>query len=355
MKGHGNLTGTVNNKWNIIHREMETDKVGVLALQETHSTDELIKDIHEMYGRTLKVFHSGDADDAGRRNGVAFVFNRRFTNVSNIDFVTVVPGRAILVRYPWHSNKLLTGLNVYAPSGSYVENRAFWIDLARIWVQRHLPAPDFLAGDTNNTEDPMDRSSWVADDSSVILALRRFRDMFGLVDGWRSFNPGIIDYTFADNSSPPSLSRLDRIYVSKHLLDTSIVWSIDDTTLNSDHRPVTVFLSDPDAPEIGYGRWRIPTYVVDNKQFIDDVQCLGLTFFADVLPDDIQQKFDDFENRIVRLAKEASRRVAPKLKKRIDELRSIRKGHIAFKHPKSDVSVTSNLRLQKQLKALKAT
>ncbi|KAF9014753.1 DNase I-like protein, partial [Hymenopellis radicata] len=300
---------------------METDKVGVLALQETHSTDELIKDIHNMYGRTLKVFHSGDADDPGRRSGVAFVFNRRFTNVSDIDFVTVVPGRAILVRYPWHSNKLLTGLNVYAPSGSYLDNRAFWVDLARIWVQRRLPAPDFIAGDTNNVEDPVDRSSCVADDSSMILAFRRFCGMFGLIDGWRSFNPGVVDYTFTDSSSPSSLSRLDRIHVSKRLLDTSVVWSIDDTTLLTDHRPVTVLLSDPDAPEIGRGRWRIPTYVIDNKQFIEDVEQLGLSLFAEVAPDDIQHKFDDFEDKVVRLAKVASRRIAPKLKEKIDSLK----------------------------------
>ncbi|KAI0073488.1 hypothetical protein K474DRAFT_1677850 [Panus rudis PR-1116 ss-1] len=61
MRGFGNNTS--NNKWNNLHRLIKEDHIGVLALQETHLTNENVDGLHAQYGRRLKIIHTSDPDD----------------------------------------------------------------------------------------------------------------------------------------------------------------------------------------------------------------------------------------------------------------------------------------------------
>src|ERR1700691_2507183 len=84
--------------------------------------------------------------------GVTIVLNREMTNIHDVKQQDVIPGRAMLLTLPWHSDLTLTILNVYAPN-AHSENQQFWETLETKWVDMNLPFPDIMLGDFNLVED----------------------------------------------------------------------------------------------------------------------------------------------------------------------------------------------------------
>ncbi|KAJ3982403.1 hypothetical protein F5890DRAFT_1379611, partial [Lentinula detonsa] len=65
-------------------------------------------------------------------------------------------------------------------------------------------------------------------------------------------------------------SRLDRIYVTEKILETAREWKIETTGVpHADHNMVSVLVSNECTPWTGRGRWRIPDYVVKDKDLMD--------------------------------------------------------------------------------------
>lgn len=75
MRGHGYgaLDGP-RSKWPNVNQLMRDKKIAILALQETHLTKEYIKSLHELYGRRIKIYHTGNPDQPNA-HGVAVVLN----------------------------------------------------------------------------------------------------------------------------------------------------------------------------------------------------------------------------------------------------------------------------------------
>jgi endonuclease/exonuclease/phosphatase family metal-dependent hydrolase len=80
------------------------------------------------------------------------------------------------------------------------------------WQENNLPHPDFMLGDFNLTEDPLDRAPAKLDNENAISALRELRQKLNLQDTWRETHPTERVFTFYSNTN--SHSRLDRIYTS---------------------------------------------------------------------------------------------------------------------------------------------
>ena len=259
-------------KWNTIHSLMRDERIGVLAIQESHLQQSDIEYIHRLYGRRLLVLNSADPSSHNAR-GVAFVMNRELVDISNPVFSELHPGRAALLTFHWHNNTTLTLLNVYAPNSPH-DNASFWTSLRLSLDSPNIQCPDAVLGDFNLVVDSLDRFPAKSDNPVAVNALLDLVDKLRLADGWRASEPDRADYTYPQRSSS-TFSRLDRIYVTDELLRSSSSWEIKCTVVPSDHKLVLARLSAPRAPFIGRGRWALPLHLVSDDVFLDQVMSLG--------------------------------------------------------------------------------
>ncbi|KAJ7658389.1 Endonuclease/exonuclease/phosphatase, partial [Mycena polygramma] len=286
---------------------MFDEKIGLMAVGETHITDE---DIAEIEGANmgqrnrLQIFNSIDVDHPSK-GGIAVVLNKDMTNTANVDVRRLIPGRAILVKIPWHGTLTLTVLAVYAPADSPAANKAFWNELCRLWLTENLPIPDVFLGDMNLVEESMDRLPHRADDPGATDALARFKRLLELKDGWRMTYPDTKKYTFSRKNG--THSRLDRINVSPTLFKNCRHWDISDAAGNiTDHRLVTVTICAPGAPYIGPGRYAIPLFLMNDAKFMDFAVEAGVDMFEtqdQEESDDLQTRFKRFKDRVAAFAK----------------------------------------------------
>jgi exonuclease III len=184
MRGRGASRGNnPDSKWNHINQLVKEKHIGVLAIQETHLTQEHVDDLHQLFGKHLQMhFSQGQNVNA---HGVAIVLNREITNIHSIQQVDIILGRAMLLTLPWHSDLTITILNVYA-SNAHNENQQFWETLELKWVNLNLPLPDIMLEDFNLVEDAIDHLPNHADPSGATNAFNNLRSFLQLKDGWRT-------------------------------------------------------------------------------------------------------------------------------------------------------------------------
>lgn len=152
MRGHrATNAGHAPSKWAQINQLLRTRRIGILALQETHLTDEMVMQLERLYEKRMKIVHSSDPQRTNTR-GVAIVLNKEITASADIQVWTLIPGRALIIKYKWHANEYLTVACIYAPNDAN-ENEKFWLDLKDKWVSESIPRPDALMGDFNIVED----------------------------------------------------------------------------------------------------------------------------------------------------------------------------------------------------------
>ncbi|EIN04891.1 hypothetical protein PUNSTDRAFT_138089 [Punctularia strigosozonata HHB-11173 SS5] len=70
MNGHTVQGGTPLNKWNDIHAMMRDNKIAIIALQETHLTEQNLEAITRMYGKRLWIYNSADPEQPSNSAGV---------------------------------------------------------------------------------------------------------------------------------------------------------------------------------------------------------------------------------------------------------------------------------------------
>ncbi|TFK51632.1 DNase I-like protein [Heliocybe sulcata] len=193
-------------KWTNIHALVRDQRLGILTLQETHLTPTLVDDIHNLFGHCLLIFNSSDPNNPTSSAGVAFILNREVMSTSHSKVHEIIPSQALLLTTTWHNSASLSVLNVYAPN-DYHQQTSFWETLEEYWSDHALPKPDFMLGDFNLVEDPIDRSPPRLDLSAPSVALQDLQLSLNLVDAWRTDRPSERNYTFRTSSN--SFSRID--------------------------------------------------------------------------------------------------------------------------------------------------
>ena len=219
-------------------------------------------------------------------HGVAIVLNKEITNIKGVQQQTVIPGWAILLALPWHSDLSLTILNIYFPN-VHSESQAFWESLGLEWDRQGLPPPDIMLGDFNIVEDAIDHLPSHPDPQYVVISLDNLRSKLQLQDGWRATNPNSKCFSFLKKSTGVQ-SRIDRIYTTTKIIKTAVDWEVTTTALTTDHKMVSVKIMDQKAPYIGRGRWTIPLHMLKDKALISEIQCLGK---------ELEKKWDNAEQR----------------------------------------------------------
>ncbi|KAH9913936.1 Endonuclease/exonuclease/phosphatase, partial [Fomitopsis serialis] len=327
LNGRGGPVGPQNCKWNEINQLVREDRIGLLCLQETHLSADDSDTVKKLYGRCLAIWNS-PSTTASSQQGVAIVLNRELVDTANVHFQVLVPGRAALLRLHWHAEKRLTVLNVYAPNAPR-DNAAFWQLLLSMAERGKYQTPDILAGDFNIVEEAIDRLPAKEDNIAAVTSFRDLLRRFRLHDGWRTSEPTRKEYTFPQRGSL-SCSRLDRIYASMNLINSSHTWTIRATSVHTDHKLVSAALTTPNSPFIGRGRWTMPLHLLSDVQFMQDASALGKTAMdrMKTLTDDttrtpgysIQHIHAAFKRDIQTLARQRLRVKTPKLAAEIKRL-----------------------------------
>ena len=251
---------------------MNTHRVAVLAVQETHLMDELAETFSTLFETRLKMFHS-PLPETNNAAGVAIVINKSLVDSGGVTCEVLIPGRAILATIPWHAGSTMKVLNVYAPN-SPCNNELFWEELDVITSTNASRRPDVMLGDFNLVEDSLDRIPCHPDSANAVAALGVLKGNLDLVDGWRRTFPDRREYSHLHTPNA-SQGRIDRIYVTSDLLGPATDWEISSTTVETDHWMVSAKVTTPEAPEIGRGRWQIPTYLLDNDGILESINTLG--------------------------------------------------------------------------------
>ena len=79
---------------------MREGRIGLMAVRETHLTDNLADQFNILFGDKFKLVYSPDPATRNTR-GITIVINRKLIRANNIKMSTLVPGRAISVLIPW--------------------------------------------------------------------------------------------------------------------------------------------------------------------------------------------------------------------------------------------------------------
>ena len=274
-----NMRGRGRDKWLHINQIMKEKKIGILALQETHLSDEQTGNIQNLFNKRLAIFSSID-ENSQNSKGVAVVFNKEITNTKNIKMDVIIPGRAIQISTQWHGNQVLNLMAIYAPN-SHTDNANFWTEINLKRAQMNLPKPNLKLGDFNMVEDSIDRMPCHPDNNNVVDSLQNLKTEWHLIDGWRHTYPNTKAYTFLQGATGIQ-SRIDRVYLTNALQKESFEWSINPPGIETDHSLIVVKISSPRTPYIGKGRWALPTYILEEKILIEKIQNLGLKLEKDL-------------------------------------------------------------------------
>ena len=129
-------------------------------------------------------------------NGVTFVLNQKYTISGNqTQFIVIIPGRAILLKHPWHTFLTLRILNVYAPN-TLSKNAAFWNTLHLTWDKLQLLNPDIVCGDFNMVEDTLNHLPCHTNPLPNTSSLIALREHLHAHNGWCDENPNEKNFTF---------------------------------------------------------------------------------------------------------------------------------------------------------------
>lgn len=262
-------------KWSAAGAYMRERKISILALQETHLSEDRRKRVEKLLDRRFKIASSPLPAASASRAGIAFLISKKEIITDNIKTWQIVPGRAIMIQFKWRGEKSLTILAVYAPNVTKTdgkENAAFY-NLVRTRIrERNLPKPDVMLGDHNFVEDAIDRSPPRNDPAECTEEMGYLKSEFNITDAWRRQFPASECFTFHQPSQPYHSSRLDRIYLSSSLEKTACEWTNEINPLaGTDHNVVTVKISPESAPTTGKGRYQVPVRLLNEKRILEDL------------------------------------------------------------------------------------
>ena len=313
-------------KWLHINQLVRDDKIAILALQETHLSQEQTDNINTMFQDTLHVLASADPENHTSK-GVALVINKRLLGVCDIDHYELLPGRALLASIPWNPQNRINILNIYAPNDP-TSNAALWESIHNGII--NLPQPDVILGDFNFVEDPLDRLPAHFDNPMIIDNWQSLKSHLSLMDGWRATFPSSLNYTFAQSARQGGhQSRIDHIYIQDSMLQFSKEWEIGPSPIHTDHHMVSVRISKQNMPFIGKGRWTLNPTLLRDREVINSIaeEAAQLRSSLDHYEthrtdqDNPQIAFKHFKDKAVAILRNRARKIVPMAKQRIEKLK----------------------------------
>ncbi|KAF9537728.1 DNase I-like protein, partial [Agrocybe pediades] len=324
----GGGSATTRPKWDHVNQLLRTQQIGILAIQESHLKEEDVITLHEKFPTRLHVLNNSDPEQTAAK-GVAIVINKTLLPWREAKMRVLIPGRASLLKIPWHNGEVLSVLAVYAPNDPE-ENASFWTTLRVKLEEGRLGKPDVMLGDMNVVEEASDRLPARRDAPLPVTSLGNLKDFLRLTDGWRATNGHDLSYSYTQ-SYTQSRSRIDRIYVTPTILENSQNWEINLTAIKTDHKLVSMEFSHPRSPHLGKGRWAIPLHCLKNRKLMQSFRDMGLQLDREMAAIPIEESWKtgrsvqrllcEYKAKVVKAAKEYARTAAPILEYQIEKVK----------------------------------
>ncbi|KIO27592.1 hypothetical protein M407DRAFT_23144 [Tulasnella calospora MUT 4182] len=240
-----------------VPRIMKSERLGILALQETHETTAALSTLEDANEKMWCFPNPGTAHSAG----TGFVVHRDNippgTKKEDLTHKVIVPGRADLLTLKWAGGQL-TILNVYTPNGE-TDTINFFSDLVVDLRQRRI---DVVMGDFNHMESKLDRLPKKQPSERMRKALSDLSRGLKVDDGWREDNPTTLNYTWTNSHKNRDGST------SRASLEQLKLGGL------SDHQILALKIAEENPPYIGKPRWRM------NLEDIEDGICMGAARLA---------------------------------------------------------------------------
>ena len=182
-------------KWRTVREAMHTEKIAILATQETHLDQNMMEQLERNFEKNLKILNSAHPDTPQASAGIGFIINRQLIKPDEMEMHVLILGRVAILKVKWLKTCSTTILNVYVPN-ERSEYTSFWARVITERQAKHLPIPDFTLGDFNVTEDAIDRMPPKFDNKSAIATLREVRYEWDIRDTWQWANPTEKAFTY---------------------------------------------------------------------------------------------------------------------------------------------------------------
>lgn len=191
----------------------------------------------------------------------------------------------------------------------------------------------------------------------MVTPLRELRTKLCLIDGWRTTNPNNKNYTWTNGRS---YSRIDKIYVTQKIHDTAVDWEITNAPgIETDHKMISMQVTNPQMPHIGKGRWTLPEIVLKNKKFKKATIERGKKLISDIEnirvrseTENVQVLFEKFKEETMTDARETAKIEIPKLKKRIEDMKKDLKQILNAKNKSEESIIADAGVLEKKITSL---
>ncbi|KAH9858724.1 Endonuclease/exonuclease/phosphatase, partial [Lenzites betulinus] len=328
MRGAGGPTiGGTGEKWLRINQLMKENHIGILALQETHLTQDGAGRLNELFSDSIEVFTSPDPASPTGARGVALVVSKRALGPNHgLVCRSPIPGRVIEGTLKWGVNNTLTITNVYAPNNMN-DNANFWSELEDDTTEGRR-RPDILLGDFNMVEAPEDRQPSRPDPVGARSCLAKLTAKLNVVDGWRREMGSKKGFSFFQPGTG-SQSRIDRIYVREELASRAADWKMEVTGIRTDHSLVSMTLANYAAPFIGQGRWVVPRAVLSDAPFLNAVVANGIKALEEMAHSatrtetrSIQDVYRTFKSEMKCIARRRAKELFAKWDRKIRDLKT---------------------------------
>ena len=252
---------------------LRKQKPDVVFLQETHSTKGNEATWKKEWGATLFCSHG-----ANNARGVAILIRNNF-DCTVEECIVDSNGRFIILKASISGDPTLL-VNIYAPNRDN-ELVTFYRSLPQTIATNNLDEIEniIVSGDFNCPLNPVidKRGSSLIPRQSVISTIEQLQSELDLHDIWRIKNPTIRSFTWSQ-SNPLVFSRLDYWLISNSLADN--VYNVDMiSAIKTDHSAITIEFQDVDDNVKGPGFWKLNCSLLNDKQYVDDVNLLLPAWF----------------------------------------------------------------------------
>ncbi|KAE9409450.1 hypothetical protein BT96DRAFT_984527 [Gymnopus androsaceus JB14] len=144
-------------------------------------------------------------------------------------------------------------------------------------------------------------------------ALDDLKQILHLKDGWHTTFPNKKSFTFLQTATG-SQSRIDRIYATEAIMETA-------------KDLISVQITSEGAPMKGKGRWRVPEYVVKDKDLLEYARQQGIIAKKEIedltsrLQDqNLQRIWNSYKTKVIHKARERAKQIIPGLVRKINEV-----------------------------------
>lgn len=234
---------------------------------------------------------------------MAILIRRDLLNMKIIEIKNEENLKNRLIHIQIETNETINIINLYAPAKGYLLKKNFYQDIKN-YLNQYNKESIFLLGDFNYVQEQNDRLSTKFQDYDIMIN-KIFNNLeFKIHDIFRLFYPNKIDFTYTN-------SRIDRIYISEHLLSNiKTVRHMDKIT---DHKIVLLELEMGNFKKWGNSYWKL-----NNGLLNDD-------FYKIKIKEILKQQHNNDTIENWEIIKETIKRTSKKISNQNSKIRKLQK------------------------------